>query len=327
MSDIVTTLARFDVVGLGLNATDVAIELPRFPEFNSKLELVSASWQGGGQVATALTVCQRLGLRTKYIGSVGDDPLGAFQLESLRREGMDLSDLRVVRGGANQVAYILIDQRSGERTILWKRDARLAISPEGVTQEVIACGRLLHVDGHDTAAAARAAEWARRAEMPVTLDVDNLYDGLDELLARTDYLVSSEEFPQRYTGKEDLFGALVEIRRRHPQARLVAATLGCDGVLGLGGDRFLYLPAFEVRARDTTGAGDVFHGAFCFALLQGWAMERALDFSNAMAGLNCEAVGCRGGIATQSRAEELMFRGRRRAPRWSSLPSPAEVAR
>ncbi len=314
------------MVGLGLNATDVAIELPRFPEFNSKLELTGASWQGGGQVATALTVCQRLGLRTKYIGSVGDDPLGAFQLESLRREGMDLSDLRAVRGAANQVAYILIDQRSGERTILWKRDPRLAIPPKDVTKEMIACGRLLHVDGHDTAAAARAAEWARQAGMPVTLDVDNIYDGLDELLARTDYVISSEEFPRRYTGRDDLFGALVEIRRRHPQARLVAATLGCDGVLGLEGERFLYLRAFEVKARDTTGAGDVFHGAFCFALLQGWPMVRALDFSNAMGGLNCEAVGCRGGIATRAQAEELTARGRRRAPRWASLPTPSEVA-
>jgi len=315
----------FDVVGLGLNATDVAIELPRFPAFNSKVEISGASWQGGGQVATALTVCQRLGLRTKYIGSVGDDPFGVFQLETLRRDGMDLSDLRVVRGCGNQVAYILIDQASGERTILWKRDPRLAIPPEEVTREMIACGRLLHVDGHDTAAAAQAARWAREAEMPVTLDVDNLYPGLEGLLEQIDYIVSSEEFPLRYTGKEELFAALFEVRRRHPKARLVAATLGSDGVLGLEGDRFIYVPAYDVRARDTTGAGDVFHGALCYALLEGWAVERALEFSNAMAGLSCEAVGARGGIATRAQAEELMASGRRRPARWSSLPRPTEV--
>jgi sugar/nucleoside kinase (ribokinase family) len=318
---------QFDVVGLGLNATDVAIELPRFPAFNSKLEIAGASWRGGGQVATALTVCQRLGLRTKYIGSVGDDPFGAFQLESLRREGMDMSDVRAVRGCSNQAAYILIDRESGERTILWQRDPRLAIPPAEVTREMIACGRLLHLDGHDTAAAARAATLAREAGIPVTLDVDNIYPGLDDLLSRTDYLISSEEFPQRYTGKADVFAALREIQRRHPVAKLVAATLGAEGVLGLEGDRFLYLAAYEVKARDTTGAGDVFHGAFCYAVLQGWPMEQALDFSNAMAGLNCEAVGARGGIATRAQAEELVARGRRRPARWSSLPSPAEVAR
>ncbi len=322
-----STRAPFDVVGLGLNATDVAIEVPRFPVFNSKLEIAGASWQGGGQVATALTVCQRLGLRTKYIGSVGDDPLGVFQLESLRREGMDLNDARVVAGCGNQVAYILIDQGSGERTILWKRDPRLAVRPEDLRPEMIAGARLLHLDGHDTTAATQAARWARQAGLPVTLDVDNIYPGLEVLLEQTDYIVSSEEFPRGYTGKEDLFAALLEIRRRHPKARLVAATLGCGGVLSLEGERFLYLPAYDVRARDTTGAGDVFHGAFCYALLQGWAMERALDFSNAMAGLNCEAVGCRGGIATRAQAEALMASSKRRAARWSSLPSPAEVAR
>lgn len=322
-----STRAGFDVVGLGLNATDVAIEVPCFPAFNSKLEIAGASWQGGGQVATALTVCQRLGLRTKYLGRVGDDPLGVFQLEMLRREGMDLSDTRVVAGCENQVAYILIDQASGERTILWKRDPRLAIRPEELRAELITGARLLHVDGHDTAVATEAARWARQAGMPVTLDVDNIYPGLELLLDQTDYIVSSADFPRNYTGKEDLFAALLEIRRRHPTARLVAATLGCDGVLGLEGDRFLYLPAYDVRPRDTTGAGDVFHGALAYALLQGWPMERMLDFSNAMAGLNCEAVGARGGIASRPQAEELMARGRRRPARWSSLPSPAEVAK
>lgn len=321
-----STRAPFDVVGLGLNATDVAIEVPRFPVFNSKLEIAGASWQGGGQVATALTVCQRLGLRTKYIGSVGDDPSGAFQLETLRREGMDLSDTRVVAGCENQVAYILIDQASGERTILWKRDPRLAIPPEELRAEMITGARLLHLDGHDTSAATQAARWAREAGLPVTLDVDNIYAGLEGLLEQTGYLISSEEFPRRYTGKEDLFAALLETRRRHPKSRLVAATLGADGVLALAGERFLYLPAFDVRARDTTGAGDVFHGAFCYALLQGWTMERALDFSNAMAGLNCEAVGARGGIATRAQGEVLMASGRRRAPRWSSMPAPSEIA-
>ncbi|HXE74255.1 MAG TPA: carbohydrate kinase family protein [Candidatus Xenobia bacterium] len=318
--------ARFDVVGLGENATDVAIELPHFPAFNTKLELTRASWQAGGQVATALTVCQRLGLRTKYIGRVGDDPFGVFQLETLRREGMDLSDTRVVEGCANQVAYILIDGRTGERTILWKRDSRLDIRPDELRPEMITCGRLLHVDGHDTAAAAQAAQWARHAGIPVTLDVDNIYAGLEALLDQTEYIVGSTDFPRRYTGKEDLFAALLEVRRRHRQARLVAATLGRDGVLALEGDRFLYSPAYEVCARDTTGAGDVFHGAFVFALLQGWPMERVLDFSNAMAGLNCEAVGARGGIATRAQAEQLMAGGRRRRPRWTSLPLPAEVA-
>ncbi|MBI2957036.1 MAG: ribokinase [Acidobacteria bacterium] len=314
-----------DVVGLGLNATDVAIELRHYPAFNSKVEYTSAGWQAGGQVATALVVCQRLGLRTKYIGRVGSDDFGAFQYEDLRREKIDLTDVRVVPDCPNQRAYILIDQASGERTILWHRDARLTIRPEELRREMIAGARLVHVDGHDTAAAAAVARWAREDGIPVTADVDNLYPGREELLAATGYLISSASFPAAYTGQEDLFRALEEIHRRHPAMKLVAATLGADGVLALANDNFLYQPAYDVRCRDTTGAGDVFHGAFIYALLEGWAMERALDFSNAMAGLNCTAIGARGGIATRAEAERLMASGRRRAPRWRELPRRARA--
>ncbi|MEE9235653.1 MAG: carbohydrate kinase family protein [Candidatus Acidoferrales bacterium] len=310
-----------DVVGLGLNATDVAIELPRYPEFNSKVEFLSAAWQAGGQVATALVVCQRLGLRAKYIGSVGSDAAGNFQRESLEREGLDLTDLRVVADCPNQTAYILIDQKSGERTILWRRDSRLALRPEHLRPEMIRGARLLHVDGHDTAAAAQAARWARQAGIPVTADVDNLYPGLEALLDQVDTLISSESFPGRYTGESDLLRALEELRRRHP-LKLVAATLGRDGVVGLAGERFLYQPAFVVPCRDTTGAGDVFHGAFIYALLQGWAMERILEFSNALAGLSCRTVGARSGIATRVEAEELMARGEHHPRRWQELPPP-----
>jgi len=309
----------FDVVGLGLNATDVAIGVPRYPAFNSKVEFSSARMQAGGQVATALTVCQRLGLKTKYIGRVGDDPMGVFQLESLRPEGIDLSDVLVVASCPNQCAYIVIEEGSGERTILWRRDSRLTIRPEELRPDMIAGARLVHVDGHDTAAAARLAGWAREAGLPVTADVDNVYAGLPALLDATTHLVSSASFPAVYTGEEDYFHALPEIQRRHPGMKLVAATLGGDGVLALECGQFLYAPAYAVRCRDTTGAGDVFHGAFAFGLLQGWPTLRMLEFSNAVAGLNSEAVGARGGIPTQAAAEALMARGERRAARWPGL--------
>lgn len=318
-----------DVVGLGLNATDVAIEVPSYPAFNSKVEFTSARWQAGGQVATALVVCQRLGLKTKYIGRVGSEPMGRFQLESLAAEGIDLEDVRAVPECPNQTAYIVIDQQSGERTILWRRDPRLAIRADELREEMIAGARLVHVDGHDTEASARLAGWGRAAGLPVTADVDNLYPGLEALLEATDHLISSASFPAAYTGEPDLFRALVAIRQRHRGLKLVAATLGQDGVLALVGEGFLYRPAFDVRCRDTTGAGDVFHGAFAFGLLAGWPTERILDFSNAMAALNCQAVGARGGIASQTEAERLMAEGRRHPPRWRELPSPPrpEVSR
>lgn len=309
-----------DVVGVGLNATDVVIEVPHYPAFNSKVEFLSTQWQAGGQVATALVVCQRLSLRTKYIGRVGSDAFGEFQLESLRREGLDLTDVQVVPDCPNQLAYILVDCSSGERTIVWRRDPRLTIQPDELKPEMILGARLLHVDGHDAAAAAQVAAWARQRGMLVTADVDNIYPGLDALLENVDYLISSESFPSAATGESDLFRALERLSTRY-RMKLVGATLGHHGVLALTDDSFLYEPAYKVTCRDTTGAGDVFHGAFIYGLLQDWPMSRTLDFSCAMAGLNCTVLGARGGIATVAVAERLMAAGRRHPPRWPQLPT------
>lgn len=312
----------FDVVGIGLNATDVVIQVPRYPAFNTKIEFRQAEWQAGGQVATALVVCQRLGLRTKYIGSVGGDEFGRFQLESLRREGLDLTDLRSVANCPNQCAYIIVDESTGERTILWRRDPRLTIDPDSLRAEMLTCGRLVHVDGHDTEAVARAADWARRAGIPVTADVDTIYPGLAHLLANVDYLVNSAEFPSAWTGEADILRALERLRAEF-RMRLVGATLGRDGVVALGEEGFLYEPAYEVDCRDTTGAGDVFHGAFAYGLLAGWPMRHVLEFSCAMAALNCTRLGARGGIASRAEAEALMASGRRHPPRWRELPLPS----
>lgn len=312
---------RFDVVGLGLNATDIAIEVPTFPEFNSKVAFSSAHWRAGGQTATALVACQRLGLRTKYIGRVGSDPMGDFQWQSLKPEGIDLNDVKVVPDCPNQTAYILIDQASGERTVLWHRDPRLVIRPDELRPEMIKQARLLHVDGHDNATAAVAARWAREEGIPVTVDADNIYPDLDELLEAVDYLVGSSTFATAYTGEATVFQALEKIQQRYPHMKVVGATLGRDGVIAFSSGRFVYRPAFVVPCRDTTGAGDVFHGAFAYALLQGWTLERMLDFSNAMAGLNCTAVGARGGIASLEDVDRLMAEGRHYPPLWTDLPS------
>jgi sugar/nucleoside kinase (ribokinase family) len=237
---------EFDVVGLGLNATDVAIEVPAYPAFNSKVAFSSARWQAGGQTATALVVCQRLGLRTKYIGRVGSDPMGEFQLQSLRPEGINLEDVLVVPDCPNQTAYIIIDEKTGERTILWHRDPRLTIRPEELRPETVKQARLLHVDAHDNAAAAQAAQWAREAGIPVTADVDNIYPDLEALLEGVDYLVSSSSFPSAYTGEADIFRALERLQQRYPHMKLVGATLGQDGVVALAEGRFLYQPGLAL---------------------------------------------------------------------------------
>ena len=307
-------MTDFDVVGVGLNATDTLILLSHFPAYAGKVAFEREILSPGGQVASAMVTCAKLGLRTKYIGTVGDDLRGRIQLASLRESGINLDDLEVRENCANQTAYILIDQTTGERTVLWQRDECLRLEPTSITPEKIVNARMLHIDAHDTPAVARAAEIAHQNHIPVTVDVDTIYHGFDRVLPHVDYLVASSEFPVQWTHERDPFRALEMIQEEY-HIPVAAMTLGALGALARTHGRFIYSPAFVVNCADTTGAGDVFHGAFCYSVLQNMPLRDALEFSNAMAALNCTALGARGRISTIEEARALMFRGERRSHR------------
>jgi sulfofructose kinase len=303
---------EFDVVGVGLNATDTLLLVPHFPAYAGKAPFEEEIVSPGGQVASALVACARLGLRTKYIGTIGDDERGRVQMASLSGTGINLDHVQLRRNCANQSAYIIVDRSTGERTVLWRRDACLRIDPEEIAPKQIRCGRLLHIDGHDTAAVAHAAEIARRHSIPVTVDVDTIYHGFDRVLPNVDYLVASSEFPSAWTGDRDPFVALETLQKEY-RMKVAAMTLGAHGALARVDGRFVYSPAYVVNCLDTTGAGDVFHGAFCYAVLQGMPMRDVLEFSNAMAALNCTALGARGGIRGVEDVRALMARAERRS--------------
>jgi sulfofructose kinase len=298
----------FDVVGVGLNATDTVLIVPRFPAYGGKAPFTREFYSVGGQVATAVVTCARLGLRAKYIGTVGDDERGRIQMDSLRASGVDIKHVQQRANCPNQSAYIVVDESTGERTIFWNRPDCLAISPAQITPGQIACARLLHIDGHDTAAVEHAARIARDRGIPVTVDVDTIYAGFDRVLPLVDYLIASAEFPARWTGIEDPFAALVAIQRKSGM-RVAAMTLGAQGALAYSEGRFHYSPAFAVNCIDTTGAGDVFHGAFCYSVLQEMPIADALEFCNAMAALNCTEPGARGHIANVEEARRFLHSG------------------
>ena len=304
--------AEFDLVGVGLNATDTLLPVSKYPALGGKIAFEREILSPGGQVASALATCGQLGLRTKYIGVVGDDERGRIQIASLREAAMNLDDVEIRAGCPNQSAYIVIDQSAGERTIFWHRPDCLSIDPARITPERIVGARMLHVDGHDMPAVARAARIAREHGIPVSVDVDNVYPGFDQILANVDYLVGSTAFPARWTGESDPFRGLERIQKEYGM-RVAAMTLGPHGALALQDGKFIYSSGFVVNCVDTTGAGDVFHGAFCYSVLKGFTVRDALEFSNAMAALNCTRLGARGGIATAGEARALVEHGERRS--------------
>jgi sulfofructose kinase len=303
-----------DLVGVGLNATDTVIPLPEYPARGSKVEYRHATVLPGGQVASTVVACQRWGLSTRYVGKLGDDIGATLHREAFAHAGVETC-LITVTGGASPQSLILVDD-GGERTVLCRRDDRLVLQPAELRREWIVNARALHVDGYDTAAATLAARWAREAGIPVIADLDELYPGVETLLEHIDYLIASRDFPCRLMQEPRLEDALRSMHRRFG-CTLAAATLGEEGVLAFDGTSLHHAPAFNVPVVDTTGAGDIFHAGFIYALMQGWPLPRQLDFACAAAALNCSAVGARGGIQSVETIQELMTTGMRHKAAYS----------
>jgi sulfofructose kinase len=295
----------FDAVALGLNAIDHVIVVPHYPEFNSKVKFNSHHLTAGGQCATAMVALARLGLRSRYLGKIGDDETGRLQIQSLVSEGLDTSDLIVVKGAESQIAFIVVDARNGERTVIWNRDEKLLIQEEEVDREAVTSGCALLLDGHNVAASITAASYAREAGVPTVLDIDNIYEGAERLLPLIDFLISSATFPERLTGEADLRVALKKLQKM-TGSMFVAATMGVEGVLAYFRGEYIYSPAFSVKAADTTGAGDAFHAGFIYGLLKGFSVEETLRVANAVAGLKCRAVGARTSLPTPDELHALL---------------------
>jgi len=284
----------FDVVGFGTNAVDFLIRVPHYPEFNSKVELIDYAQAAGGEIATTMVGLGRLGMRCSYVGRFGMDGAGDIGYESLKLEGVDLTHAERIDGALTQIAFIVIDERNGERTVIWKRDEKLHYREADVPLAAIANAKVLHVSPHDTRACARLAVEARRRGTVVSIDIDRVSDGVDDLLRSVDVIVASADFPQKLLGIDDTQDALREMQARFG-AGVVGVTLGEAGSLLLCEGNFIETRAFAVPGgcKDTTGAGDSFRVGLIYGMIEGMSVEDSAKAANAVAALKCRAVGAR----------------------------------
>jgi sugar/nucleoside kinase (ribokinase family) len=271
---------RFDVVGFGLNSVDHLCVVRRHPRLDSKQQLVTYERQPGGQVPTALVALQRWGLCTAYVGSFGDDAGGALSRTALADEGVELSASVIRTGTRQQVSVILIDEVSGERSVLSEHVPELILRADELPRETLVDGSVLLMDAVDMPTAVAAARAAKDQGILTVLDTDAPAAGIDALLGLTDVLIVAAEFPGQLTGSSDLRAAL-----RH------------------------YVPAFRVPVVDSTGAGDIFHAGSIYGLLQAWPIPEVMRFAAAAAALKCEKLGGRPGIPTVERATALARSG------------------
>ncbi|MEO6391585.1 MAG: PfkB family carbohydrate kinase [Pyrinomonadaceae bacterium] len=297
----------FDAVGFGLNAVDHLIVVPSYPAFDTKTRLRQHLQAAGGQTASALAALRRLGMKTSYAGRFGSDAEGHFGYASMQAEDVDLEFAEMIEGSRTQIAFILIDERNGERTVIWDRDDKLAYPPEEAPIKLARLGRVLHLDAHDPPACSLMSRAAHEAGAIVSLDVDNVYEGLPDLLPLIDVLISSSEFPTRLTGIADRMTAVHEIKQRYG-CPVTGMTLGEQGAFVMCEGREFTSPAFAVPGgcKDTTGAGDAFHAGFIFGMLRGEEIEGAMRYANAVAALKCRSLGARTALPTEPELQDFL---------------------
>ncbi len=238
---------------------------------------------------------------------MGDDAASETVLRPLRAAGVDLTGVRVVPGADSQLSVIVVDRKTGERTVLWHRDSRLSMKVREVRRDEIERGRVLHLDAQDLELSTWAAGVAQEAGIPVVLDADTPAPGIDALLQRVDFPIVSREFAEKHFGTRsprNFLRGLTALGARFP-----VVTLGDRGAVAGGREGVIESPAFQVDVRDTTGAGDVFHAAFIWGLLEGMNGARILQVANAAAAMNCRALGAQGGLPSREELEDFLQHG------------------
>ncbi len=298
---------RFDAVGFGTNAVDFLIRVPTYPAYASKIELSDYVRAAGGEVATTMVGLRRLNLKTAYVGRFGDDPEGNFGLQTLREAAVDVSFAEQIAGAQTQIAFIVIDERSGERTVIWQRDKLLAYDETDAPLDAAGLGKVLHFTTHDARACRQMARRAKATGTIVSSDVDNVFDGIGELLPHVDVLICSTEFPEKFVGIKNRRDALREIKSRFG-CPVVGMTLGEKGSLLFCENVFVETGGFRVPGgcRDTTGAGDAFRVGLLYGLIRGETIENAAQMANAVAALKCRALGARTALPNRAELDEII---------------------
>lgn len=297
----------FDVVGFGTNAVDYLITVPEYPAFKSKVELDQYTEAAGGEIASTMAGLQRLGMKTAYAGRFGSDRAGEIGLESLVDEGVDVSFAETVNDARTQIAFIMIDAASGERTILWQRDKLLAYDAIDAPVDAAARCKVLHMTPHDTHACVRMAAEAKANGAIVSVDIDNVFDGVEDLLPLVDICIASAEFSHKLLGTTDLEQGLRELNSRFGCA-VTGATVGDHGSVVLCDGQLIETPALGVPGgcTDTTGAGDAFRTGLLYGLLTGEPIDESCRMANAVAALKCRGLGARSALPTQIELKTLL---------------------
>ena len=290
-------LTTVEVIGLGQACIDYLGRVTEYPEEDGKVELMDLHMQCGGPASTALVTLSRLGIRTSFLGSIADDAFGLEIVRGLKDENVDHTFLKITPGYTSQFAFIAINKKDGRRTIFWTRGSVPHLKSNDVDLSAFSGARILHTDGLMVEASIEGARQAKEMGLTVVMDAGTLREGYRELISMVDVLIASERFGSALVGGDKTVDKALEALS-HWGPKEVVITLGPKGSIGWSGGETVSQKAFSVDAVDTTGAGDVYHGAYIYGLLKGWNMAECMRFASAASALKCLEIGGRKGIPT-----------------------------
>ncbi|HGJ63754.1 TPA: hypothetical protein ENS27_00015 [bacterium] len=289
------------IVGLGMATLDVLLRLKDMPTWECGTRIEEFRFDGGGPVGTAMVASAKLGANVGFIGTAGTDKSAELKLSSMVDVGIDLSHLVRREGADDQIIIVHVHAETGERMFCGVGNiSRKPLQIEELDKDYITSADYLHLEGFHYDCALQSAKWMKEAGKTVTFDGGktngHVGEGTRKLIEYVDVLITGSGFAKGLTGISDLKMAGKEALKMGPS--IFIETLGEDGCYTVTADEEFHTPAFKVNVVDTTGAGDVFHGAYIVGLLHGWNLREIALFSSAVSALKCTKLGGRSGIPT-----------------------------
>ena len=296
-------------IGIGFCSNDHLAVLPFIP-MDTKVRMLSHRIMGGGPAANATAGAAALGLDAAFVGTVGDDADGEMILRDFRAQGVDTSMVKVRPGATSAIAYLWIEEKTGNRSCAWTREGLDELTADEINPAAIASAKILHVDGHNAAGAIAAAKVAREAGVLVNYDAGTHRDGMEDLLGLADLMICSEEFILKLTGLKDAEEAVRQVWAKY-RPKVCGATMGVRGSMAFNGKDFVRCPAFKVeKVVDTTGCGDLFHAGFAIRYLETQDLLACQQFGAAVSAIKCRGLSGRPPSApTRAEVEDFLRAG------------------
>lgn len=294
---------NFDLVGFGICSVDFLGLVEKYPAPGEKIPMTAFAKQGGGLTGTALVAAARLGAKTAYLGKLGEDEHSRFVLDEFQQENVNVDQVVFAKDAQPPVAFIHVEQNSGERRIAryWKE---FDLKSEEIAAEVIRNSRMLFLEHHFVEAGIFAARLIKQTGGLIVVDAERNVAGFEQILHAADYIIVSQNFAAQQTGSADPEQSAPRLQQKY--GGIIVVTAGENGAFCRTPENIFYQPAFQVDVVDTTGAGDVFHGAFMVGLIEHWPLPKILEFASAVAAMKCRGLGGRAMIPRRDEAIKFL---------------------